>query len=69
MLSQEIESKNTLEKVLRLCVDDVKAEIVNKRQENKQVYYHRGKRSRQEQQDNQKLTEQERERIIEVLMS
>ena len=30
MLAQEIESKNTLEKIMRLCVDDVKGEITKK---------------------------------------
>lgn len=30
MLAQEIESKNSLEKILRLCVDDVKGEITKK---------------------------------------
>ena len=36
MLAHEIESKNVLEKVLRLCVDDVKSEILKKQHENKQ---------------------------------
>ena len=30
MLAQEIESKNTHEKIMRLCVDDVKGEITKK---------------------------------------
>ena len=30
MLAQEIESKNSLEKIMRLCVDDVKGEIAKK---------------------------------------
>lgn len=30
MLASEIESKNTLEKIMRLCVDDVKGEITRK---------------------------------------
>ena len=41
MLAQEIENKNVLEKVLRLCVDDVKAEIVKKQKDNNQVYHSR----------------------------
>ena len=74
MLAQEIESKNVLEKVLRLCVDDVKSEILKKQNENKMLQYSRGgqgKRAKQEQQggDQQAMTEQERERIVEVLMS
>lgn len=35
MLSKEIELKNTLEKILRQCADDVKNEIAKKRSENK----------------------------------
>jgi len=48
MLAQEIETKNLLEKILRSCVDDVKAEITKKRSENKSSYYARGKRGKQE---------------------
>jgi hypothetical protein len=33
MVSNEIEQRNTLEKYLRMCVDDVKAEIIKKRSE------------------------------------
>ena len=43
MSAQEIETKNLLEKILRQCVDDVKAEIAKKRSENKSSYYARGK--------------------------
>jgi hypothetical protein len=38
MCSKEIEVRNTLEKVLRQCVDDVKSEIARKRSENKSIY-------------------------------
>jgi hypothetical protein len=38
MCSKEIEVKNLLEKVLRMCVEDVKNEIVKKRSENKTIY-------------------------------
>jgi hypothetical protein len=38
MCSKEIETKNNLEKILRLCVDDVKNEIAKKRSENKSIY-------------------------------
>ena len=69
MSAQEIETKNQLEKILRLCVDDVKAEISKKRSENKSSYYARGKRGKQELREEQNLTAQEREKIIEVLMS
>jgi len=58
-----------LEKILRQCVDDVKAEIAKKRSENKSVYYARGKRGRAELREERNLTQQEREKIIEVLMS
>lgn len=69
MLAQEIETKNMLEKILRSCVDDVKVEIAKKRSENKSSYYARGKKGKQELQEEQNLTVQEREKIIEVLMS
>jgi hypothetical protein len=38
MCSKEIEIKNTLEKILRMCVEDVKNEIAKKRSENKAIY-------------------------------
>lgn len=38
MYAKEIESKTGLEQLLRLCVDDVKAEISKKRSENKVMY-------------------------------
>ena len=69
MSATEIETKNLLEKILRQCVDDVKAEIQKKRSENKSNYYARGKKGKQELKEEQNLTVQEREKIIEVLMS
>ena len=42
MSAVEIETKNLLEKVLRQCVEDVKAEINKKRSENKSNYIARG---------------------------
>ena len=39
MCSKEIEAKNSLEKILRGCVEDVKAEIQKKKSENKSIYY------------------------------
>jgi len=51
MLASEIESKNTLEKIMRLCVDDVKGEITRKSQAlNHSTYHGRGKKGRQEMQ-------------------
>ena len=51
MSAQEIETKNALEKILRQCVDDVKAEISKKRSENKSSYYARGKKGKLELQE------------------
>ena len=36
--SKDIEQRNALEKIMRACVDDVKAEISRKRGENKSIY-------------------------------
>ena len=69
MSATEIETKNQLEKILRQCVDDVKAEIAKKRSENKSGYYARGKKGKMELKEEQNLTAQEREKIIEVLLS
>ena len=57
MSAQEIETKNMLEKILRQCVDDVKAEIAKKRSENKSVYYARGKKGKAELQEERNLTQ------------
>ena len=38
MVATEIETKNSLEKLLRTCVDDVKSEIAKKRSEKKSNY-------------------------------
>lgn len=56
MSASEIETKNMLEKILRQCVDDVKAEIAKKRSENKSVYFARGKRGRAELLEERNLT-------------
>lgn len=56
MLSKEIEMKNTLEKVLRQCVDDVKNEIAKKRSENKAIYYSKGRKGNVEFLDEKNLT-------------
>ena len=69
MSATEIETKNYLEKILRQCVDDVKGEIAKKRSENKSNYYARGKKGKMELKEEQNLTVQEREKIIEVLLS
>lgn len=67
--AKEIETKNILEKVLRQCVDDVKNEIARKRSENKTIYYAKGRRGQGDLIDEKNLTQQEREKIIEVLLS
>lgn len=69
MLSKEIETKNTLEKILRQCVDDIKSEITKKRSENKSIYHSKGRKGQGELNDEKNLTQQEREKIIEVLLS
>lgn len=69
MCATEIEVKNMLEKVLRQCVDDVKAEIQKKRSENKSNYYAKGKRGRVELNEERTLTKQERDKIFELLLS
>ena len=69
MSATEIKTKNYLEKILRQCVDDVKGEIAKKRSENKSNYYARGKKGKIELKEEQNLTVQEREKIIEVLLS
>ena len=69
MHAQEIETRNNLEKILRHCVEDVKLEIAKKRSENKSIYYAKGKKGRIELEEERNLTAQEREKIIQVLMS
>ena len=64
MSAKEIETKNMLEKILKACVDDVKAEIAKKRSENKSIYYAKGKKGRMELEEEKNLTHQEREKII-----
>jgi hypothetical protein len=72
--SREIEIKSALEKILRACVDDVKNEISKKRAQayskQQNVYYAKSKREvGGEGYEDKNLTQQEREKIIEVLLS
>ena len=69
MSAAEIESRNFLEKILRLCVEDVKAEIAKKRSENKSSYYARGQRGKIELAEERNLSAIDRGKIIEVLAS
>ena len=50
-------------------MEDVKAEITKKRSENKSNYIARGKKGKIELMEERNLTANEREKIIEVLMS
>lgn len=69
--AKEIESKTQLEQLLRQCVDDVKAEITKKRSESKVLYYanKRNSSSMPRSKKKQDLTQDEREKVIEVLLS
>lgn len=69
--AKEIESKTQLEQLLRQCVDDVKAEIAKKRSESKVMYYanKRNASSMSKSRKKQDLTQDEREKVIEVLLS
>jgi hypothetical protein len=69
--AKEIESKTQLEQLLRQWVDDVKAEITKKRSESKVAYYasKRGSSSMSKSRKNRDLTQDEREKVIEVLLS
>lgn len=74
--SREIEVKGALEKILRACVDDVKNEIAKKRAQGygkreNAVYYAKSKREQEGlyYDGDKSLTQQEREKIIEVLLS
>lgn len=76
LYSAEIEQKTYLEQLLRKCVDDVKNEITKKRSENKVMYYTTKSRSstakggrRRVGEEEEDLTIQERDKIIEVLLS
>lgn len=69
MVATEIETSNKLEKVLRQCVDDVKVEIQKKRNDKKSVYTSKPKNGRSESLDDRNLTQIEREKIIQVLLS
>ncbi len=73
--AREIEIKTALEKILRACLEDVKAEIGRKKQMGNQPrgnVYHNGKSKRDLQTDDgsdKNLSHLERDKIIEVLMS
>lgn len=69
MSAKEIESRNYLEKILRLCVEDIKSEMVKKRSENKACYYARGNRGKIELREEQNLSAGDREKILSVLAS
>jgi len=69
MYATEVETKNASEKILRQCVDDIKAEIVKKRSENKSSYFARGTRGHLELKEEQTISAQDREKILEVLLS
>jgi N-acetylmuramic acid 6-phosphate (MurNAc-6-P) etherase len=56
MNASEIETRNTLEKILRQCVEDVKTEIAKKRSENKSIYYAKGRKGRLELEEEKNLT-------------
>jgi hypothetical protein len=77
MVATEIEGRNTMEKMLRSCVDDVKAEIAKKRAEYKSSHCksqkllifldtRQNKKGRTEERN---LSQKERDKIIEVLLS
>ncbi len=75
--SWSIEMKTYLEQLLWQCVDDVKSEITWKKSENKVMFYKQKKRAQTAKsrwrtanlRPGENLTNQEREKIIEVLMS
>jgi hypothetical protein len=75
LYAEEIEKKTYLEQLLRKCVDDVKNEIMTKRSENKVMYYATKQRTstakgqRRKANEEEDLTLQERDKIIEVLLS
>jgi sugar-specific transcriptional regulator TrmB len=78
-IAKEIKQKSELEKVLRQCVDDVKNEIIKKKNDNKSIYCKfshlliskvaRGIKGQQELKDERNLSNKERSKIIEVLLS
>jgi len=80
LISGEIEQRNLLEKYLRLCVDDVKAEITKKRGEQKNSYCksmfclvtllridNKMKKGHPDYFDEKEFTNQEKNKIIQVL--
>jgi|TARA_B110000305_G_C19366382_1_gene602148 hypothetical protein len=69
LCAKEIDQKNQLEKILRQCVDDVKTEIQKKKTESKVQYYQKAGGPRVKADDDRNLTLEEREKILEVLLS
>ena len=80
MVANEIEQKNMLEKCLRMCVDDVQAEIQKKKSEQKNSYCkfpphslirvdNRSKRGHAGYFEEKSYTALEKDKIIEVLLS
>ena len=69
--AKEIEQRNLLEKILRQCVDDVKNEMERKRTESKVNFYSKGPRmsSAVTRHPDRNLSQAERNKILEVLMS
>lgn len=72
MVANEIENRNFLEKMLRQCIDDVRAEITKKRAEFKTSQYsNHGKKPARASTfvNGRNLMNAERDKIIEVLLS
>ena len=68
--SKEIEVKTQLEQLLRQWVDDVKLEISKKRSENKVMYYTNKRGATQSTKGKKnELNQEEREKVVEVLLS
>jgi len=58
MTSTETEQRNVLEKLMRACVEDVRQEVTRKRMEGPTAYSKK-----------KNMTKQEKDKIIEVLLS
>jgi len=69
LFTKDVESKIELEKVLRQCVEDVKQEVSKKRNENKVLYYANRRKREDMTEEEADINQQEREKIIEVLLS
>ena len=66
--SREIEAKNALEKILRACVEDVKSEIQKKKQGGG-VFGAGATQQRWKKGGEEGLSQAEKDKIIEVLLS